>query len=772
MRNELDERDWPSKARTLEALRGKLRTARILPLEVFTVQQWAANRQGCLAALRSRLGVGPLIIRSSKRSEDRGPASLAGHFLSVKGAQTEKQRAAAVDRVIASYGPGANDEEILAQPALSQARICGVAFSRDPATGSAYRVINLATHPDTSSVTSGGMVPTSVSVVVKGGQAHSKQTGRILALIEELESLLPKCALDLEFAFDHEDSLYLFQVRPLAICPPALAAQDHRKVLQDLAERVGRRLQPNPPVLGNTTILGVMPDWNPAELLGTRPRPLAASLYRYTLTDTAWAEARHRQGYRDMRGKALVVLLGGQPFVDVRLSFNSLIPAPLDARLAERLVEHYLEQLRSHPEWHDKIEFEIVLTACTFDRELRLRELRQAGFTHGDIVALRDSLRTLTQRMIDGSWHEDRSRIGMLDRRWQALSESTQEPMRRFLLLLEDARDYGAVAFAGLARVAFVAVQMLRSLVTVGELSACEIERFMLTLNTIGSRLGRDFSQMERTEFLKHYGHLRPGTFEIGAARYDESPEVYFNWARRKAVESPIHHFELSAGRYSAVTKLLQGLGLHADGKAFFAFVREAIEWREYAKFLFSRNLSDALAALGRWGAQRERSKDELSFLSLAGIRRCVTGPGRAAEILEEEIAKGAAAHQVTRSLWLPPLIRAPEELGAFNLPEATPNFVTQGRVVGPVVRAEERSRLGGGVVFLERADPGYEWIFSHGIGGLVTAYGGVNSHMAIRAGELGVPAVLGAGPRLFEYWASARGILLDCGGRRVELIA
>lgn len=739
---------------------------------VFTVQQWAANRQGCLADLRSRLGQGSLIIRSSAHIEDRRCSSLAGHFLSVKGVQTETQRAAAIDRVIASYGPGADHEEILVQPALNRAQICGVAFSHDPTTGSAYRVINLATHSDTSSVTSGGMVPTTVSVVVKGGRPHTPRIARIVALIEELEALLPETVLDLEFAFDHEDVLYLFQVRPLAMYACALAEEDHRALVHKLAERVDWLLQPKPQVLGNTTILGVMPDWNPAELLGIRPRPLAASLYCHTLTDAAWAEARHGHGYRDLRGNALVVLLGGQPYVDVRLSFNSLIPAPLDAALAERLVEFYLEQLRSHPEWHDKIEFEIALTACTFDRERRLRELRQAGFTHGDTVALVDSLRTLTQRMIDGSWHEDRRRIGLLDKRWQALSASRQEPMRRFGLLLEDARDFGAVAFAGLARVAFVAVQMLRSLVTIGVFSAGEIERFMLSMNTIGSQLGRDFGQMEREEFLKHYGHLRPGTFEIGAARYDESPESYFNWARREAAETPRQHFELSPEQNAAVTKCLQDLGLRADAQGFFAFVREAIEWREYAKFLFSRNLSDALTALAGWGAQQERSPDELSFLSLAGIRRCVIAPGRAKAALEEEIVKGVAAYQATRSLWLPSLIRASEELGAFNLPEAAPNFVTQGRVVGPVVRAEEGSRLGGGIVFLERADPGYDWIFSHGIAGLVTAYGGVNSHMAIRAGELGVPAVLGAGARLFEYWASARGIMLDCAGRRVEVIA
>jgi hypothetical protein len=314
---------------------------------------------------------------------------------------------------------------------------------------------------------------------------------------------------------------------------------------------------------------------------------------------------------------------------------------------------------------------------------------------------------------------------------------------------------------------------MLRSLAAVGVLSGSAIERFMLTLNTIGSRLGRDFHSLEREEFLKHYGHLRPGTFEIGTARYDESPETYFDWASRGVPEAtPAEGFELSAGQCKEVTACLANLGLRADGKAFFEFVRAAIEWREYAKFLLSRNLSDALVALGHWGAEFKQSPEALSFLTLPGIRRCASAPDHGQQNLREEIAAGVAAYQETQSLWLPPLIRSAGELCAFNLPEAAPNFVTQGRAIGPVVRAEERSRLAGGIVFLERADPGYDWIFSRGIAGLVTAYGGVNSHMAIRAGELGLPAVLGAGLRLFGYWSSARGIMLDCAGRRVEVIA
>ena len=41
-----------------------------------------------------------------------------------------------------------------------------------------------------------------------------------------------------------------------------------------------------------------MPDWNPAEIIGRRPTPLALSLYRELITDNIWALQRRDYGYK------------------------------------------------------------------------------------------------------------------------------------------------------------------------------------------------------------------------------------------------------------------------------------------------------------------------------------------------------------------------------------------------------------------------------------------------------------------------------------------
>ena len=35
-----------------------------------------------------------------------------------------------------------------------------------------------------------------------------------------------------------------------------------------------------------------MPDWNPAEIIGIKPKPLALSLYKGLITDSIWSQQR------------------------------------------------------------------------------------------------------------------------------------------------------------------------------------------------------------------------------------------------------------------------------------------------------------------------------------------------------------------------------------------------------------------------------------------------------------------------------------------------
>ena len=53
----------------------------------------------------------------------------------------------------------------------------------------------------------------------------------------------------------------------------------------------------------------------------------------------------------------------------------------------------------------------------------------------------------------------------------------------------------------------------------------------------------------------------------------------------------------------------------------------------------------------------------------------------------------------------------------------------------------------------IENADPGFDWIFGSKILGLITKYGGVNSHMAIRCAELEIPAGISNSAHRIAIW-------------------
>ena len=220
------------------------------------------------------------------------------------------------------------------------------------------------------------------------------------------------------------------------------------------------------------------------------------------------------------------------------------------------------------------------------------------------------------------------------------------------------------------------------------------------------------------------------------------------------------------------IVRLLEAHGLQPDPVGLFDFMQAGIELRELAKFHFTRNLSDALALIAKVGGQYGFSREDLAYCDIAAFKELHVAAADPRDILARGIEQGKARYSQTLAVALPPVIAHPNDVWAFEWPETAPNFITQKQVTAPVVGVARKDCLAGAIVCIPNADPGFDWLFAHPIAGLVTAWGGVNSHMAIRAGELGLPAVIGAGEMLYRRWSVATRLHLDCVGRRVEVLA
>ncbi|MFZ0311274.1 MAG: adenylyl-sulfate kinase [Candidatus Korobacteraceae bacterium] len=772
--------DFTTKAETLEALAPRLRNGRVLPQVRFSVDAWRSDAAAVLAAIAAApWGSGRVIVRSSARGEDGVASSHAGRYDSVLGVTSSPAVRQAIERVVDSFADGGHgDDQVFVQPMLEHVAMAGVAFSRDP-SGGPYFVINYDDRSGlTDRVTAGVGENLETFFCLKSrSDACPPPLVPVIALLRELESLLACDAIDVEFAVGTDGQLYLLQVRPLVVgFQVRVSDAKVDAALADVARKVELLSRPHPYLHGSRAIFGVMPDWNPAEIIGVRPWPLSLSLYRELITDAIWAYQRDNYGYQNLRSFPLMVSFQGLPYIDVRVSFNSFIPRDVPDDLAGRLVNYYVDRLLCEPHLHDKVEFEIIFSCYTLDLPKRMAGLAQHGFSADDLGELSRSLRRLTNRIMHGEtalWRRDRTKIDLLAQRLPTICNAAIDKISRIYWLIEDCKRYGTLPFAGLARAGFIAVQMLQSFVEVGVFNAQEVATFMASVDTVGSRIGQDFAHLPKADFLARYGHLRPGTYDILSPRYDEAPDLYFDWssARPAAPEPP--RFALSIEQLRAIEQLLKEHELEIDVLSLIEFIKAGIEGREYAKFVFTRSLSDALSLIKQLGEEHGLSQGDCAFLNYDVIRTLYSESGAVREALLESVARGRERHALTRHLVLPPIIASPDEVFAFHLPPSQPNFITQKTVTAPVASVNDPPEsFAGRILFVPSADPGFDWIFTRDISGFVTQYGGANSHMAIRAGELGIPAVIGAGEALFRQWQTARQLCLDCTNQKVMLIA
>jgi phosphohistidine swiveling domain-containing protein len=778
-----------TKAETLQRLYQTLTTGRVKKPFFFTVDRWESERDAVLDEIRASFS-GRIVVRSSCRAEDTALSSNAGRFASVLDVDPGDRggTASAIDAVIDSYGDMKGDEDqVLVQEQLAGVALCGVAFTRDLDTLAPYYIVNYDDSGSFDGVTSGTGVGLKTWIRSRDRSSRHEDPGltQIIRTIQEMEELFNSTRIDVEFALDGEFHVWILQARPIANRTAVCDDENVTKYLGKMHKKIDKLNRPHVNLLGRRTIFGVMPDWNPAEIIGVKPRKLALTLYKELITDRVWAYQRGNYGYRNLRSYPLLVSFLGCPYIDTRVSFNSFIPESFADEAARKIVDYYLTRLAENPECHDKVEFDIVISCCHFDIENRIRALKEAaGLTEREAGEFRASLAELTNGVMaqDGLCRKDLAKIGELKRRYRQVIRSEMPPIEKIYWLIEDCKRYGTLPFAGIARAAFIAVQMMRSLVATEVIEDGDYEGFVNSLSTVSKELSREFAAMEgdddKAAFLAKFGHLRPGTYDVLSDRYDESFDEYF-----KVAATPPERGDDEGVPFSfcprTMARIESGLaenGILLSAEEFLDFVRTAIEGREYAKLVFTRNISQVLLLLKGLGKKYGICDEDISHLNIATVINLYASLDAhdLSDILASDIAINKRAHAITSLIKLPPLIRDAEDIYGFFLEEGQPNFVSTRRVEGDVVREADllETDLKDKIVFIKSADPGYDWIFSRYIGGLITMYGGANSHMAIRAAELGLPAVIGCGEKRYTTWQNYSSIEMDCAGKIVREVA
>mgnify|MGYP002626166891 CR=1 FL=1 len=591
--------------------------------------------------------------------------------------------------------------------------------------------------------------------------------------VKELESVLSKMLLDIEFAVTATGKVVIFQVRPLAASYKFGRISDTSRLLEiknTEKKRYAAFLKGKSPVMSD------MAFWNPAEIIGSAPHLLDYSLYRSIITHRAWNEGLVPMGYRTV-SEDLMYRYALKPYICVDYAFRSLIPAAISETLAEKLCAFYLSELKKDLSAHDKIEFEIALSALDFSTGKKLAALQENGFTSEECDELKRSLRELTETAVTSYQRvleEDSKALQLLEQKRSEAAKSfvVELDASRLSVLVKELLDavssLGTPQFARQARYAFIARSFADSLKAEQIWTESEYGLFMASVDTVAGKFERDFSAFQRgmlprKAFDERYGHLRAGTYDIRKLPYAKTE--FTPSAERKA-ENPVLQ---SAVRCTASIpeSVLHDAGLHVSPDGVIHFMRNALEMREQFKFEFTKSLSLALEIMAAMAERLGFKRSDMSYFDVNEILS-FSFYGTEEEIkgyISKELPGRKAEHKLMEKLILPAVITKDADFDFIQSTDSRPNFITQKAVTARTAVLDENSEqdITGKIVIIEKADPGYDWIFAKGIAGLVTRYGGAASHMAIRCAEFELPAAIGCGEKIFNYACKHDCLELDC---------
>ena len=767
-----------TKAETLDRLESLVSKSHIGKQVRFTAAHWKDDPDIILNEIGKTFAGVNLVIRSSSKSEDSWSSSNAGGFKSLLNISSidRSKVLQSINSVIASYGETLNDkDQVLVQEFLKDISLSGVVFTCGLETGAPYYRFNFDDKTQsTESVTSGAYGDLRTILVSRLSPQNLQQVEPkilpVLYAVQEIEKLLSFDKLDVEFAIDLHGVVHIFQVRPITVDHSKFEV-DKSTIYESLKNNIlcfQAKQNTTPFIFGESAIFANMPDWNPAEIIGTRPKPLAFSLYRYLITNDVWAQQRFEFGYRDTRPCPLIVSFSGQPYVDVRASLNSFIPAKLSDDVAKRLADAYVSILSDNPHYHDKIEFNVAFTVWTPEfLKYALGRLGPYDVTSDDIYQLESALKNITCNALN-SFKKTIDSINQLNKRRRSIELSNISVEDKIFSLLDDCKRLGTLVFAHAARSGFVAITLLNGFVVEGVLTEKRRLEFMRSITTVAGEFEKDKQQyslgnLSLEDLLGLYGHLRPGTYDIGNQAYWENPERYFVMKNMDALLSTTK-FEFSKAESENIKKILLELGASQTPDEIVDYLQQAIQMRESVKFEFTKNLSKALDLCVQLADSLSLTREEISFLEyhdLEQFKLNIIDSIRLKEIVNYNQKK----YQVSQLVELPGIIKKEVDFYCFERHFLQPNFVTVNKVSAHVILLNDDNLevLTGSIVLIPQSDPGYDWLFGYKISGLITKFGGANSHMAIRAAEADLPAAIGVGEKLYEQIAKMKLIELDC---------
>lgn len=718
-----------------------------------------------------------LAVRSSALVEDGETASCAGVFdtyldlnndIEVIIEAVEKIRNAAENKsdYITEYsslrgvdyveGVGVVVQEMVENPDYS-----GVIFSHSLEENDGYFHLNFAKGLG-EHIVSGEENGVQIKIYRESDDVKSKEYGFINDLIEnvrEIEKHYGSNSLDIEYAVKSGE-VYILQTRPMTVYEKTKNANDNNIFIKDKIAKLNDMVQSI-----DNDVLGDMIDINPAELIGNNPEIINSSIFKDIFADEVVEKSRKLMGY-EPKNIGLMKLVNNKPYISLKASAYSIRPRDVSEGTYSKMVNHYVSILNKNPYLQDRVEFDVFAMSCGKQLEKIISEM-------GDELSYieREEIRI-------GFLKQDKRlakyRDAFISQYKNNISKYSKQNDNDFVDILYNRKQLkkGTSFFVSAARLAFYQKNLLEN-----KHGKEFVKKALGGLNTVSSALHYrmlDYAEgkMSKEEIVYQYGHLRLGQMDIFADSYKSDAEHYFNFSfyekmtkeeivaeKKQILENKKDYYQLYKTSSDEVKKEIDDLNF-------------LMQTREEVKFEFAKAY-DKLATNILLLAERKNISE--SVIANATIDEVLLLDKDRSEIVLDKIKSRISAKSSSR-VKMPCVITKDTNFNVIETQANKPTYLSTEIVKSKAIYINEKNigkiskkDIEGNIVVIDRADPGYDFVFSMKPKGLVTKVGGPASHMAIRALEHKIPACIGSGKDL--KMLDGNNIVLDCRAGQIKNI-
>ena len=345
-------------------------------------------------------------------------------------------------------------------------------------------------------------------------------------------------------------------------------------------------------------------------------------------------------------------------------------------------------------------------------------------------------------------------------------------------MLIKECKKNGTLPFAHFARIAFISISIFKDGVKNHLISQKAFDEFLNSLNTVSKTMSNEANlcrkkKINKKDFIDKYSHLRPGTYDILSSNYSDNNNKILRdiLKNNKIYDHHNNNYWKKEKKYFLKyinSRKVFNLKTEYDIEK---FLKVSIEYRELSKFYFTKYVNKILELIKEISKEKNLNINDIAFLKLKDFFKVTKKKNE----LKKKINSNKLIFNINKNYELPHLIRNGEDFLQFQHLKSVPNFVGNFTISSNILLIDknfsEAQSLKNKIIMIESADPGYDWIFGKKISGLITMFGGANSHMAIRASELNLPAAIGVGKLKFGQLVNSSFIKLDPTNRKVEVI-